>query len=154
MDSAKLERLINNLGSSHENLVAGGVLSNEPLEDLYGSDSTLEVDLEPGVELSFWADTKRLEAMQITLKDDDGLPVYKGSLPPPYAGATTKFNVRSIFGNPLRSVGPEDLPESIAIKGWDSFQLPSSLHPAALVDFQYNADQQVAQIVFALIDRN
>ncbi|WP_324729590.1 DUF6392 family protein [Pseudomonas chlororaphis] len=156
MDSATLERWISNLGKSHDAMVAQGVISNQPLQDLYDSGDSLEIEPEPGIELSFWAETKRFEAIQITLRADpeSGMAIYAGTLPAPYSAAVTQLEVRNAFGTPVRTVGPIAPPGMKKIGGWDSFQLPSSLHPEALVDFQYSEDLQVDRVVFALIDRS
>jgi len=157
MDSGTLESWIKNLGGSHDHLVAQGIISNQPLHDLYGGGESLEIEPESGVELSFWAESLRFEAIQITLRGElnGEMPVYAGELPVPYAIAKTKHQVRAIFGEPLLTHEPMDIPNSVETTGGgDSYQLPPTLHDAALVDFQYSADLQVDRLVFALIDRN
>lgn len=158
MDSGTLESWIKNLGGSYDHLVAKGIISNQPLHDLYEGGESLELEPEPGVELSFWAKTKRFEAIQITLRDgalSGGMPVYVGDLPVPYGSAKTQHLVRAIFGEPMHSHSALEIPGSIeTIGGWDSYLMPPTLHGAALVDFQYAEDLHVDRIVFSVMDRN
>ncbi|WP_426103003.1 DUF6392 family protein [Pseudomonas sp. PSPC3-3] len=158
MDSGTLESWIKNLGGSHDHLVAQGIISNQPLYDLYGGGESLEIEPVPGVELSFWAATKRFEAIQITLRDgvlSGGMPIYTGGLPVPYDIAKTQYQVRAIFGEPLRTQGAVEIPDSIeTMGGWDSYQVPPTLHNAAFIDFQYAEDLHVDRVVFSLMDRN
>lgn len=158
MDVGTLESWIKNLGGSHDHLVTQGIISSQPLHDLYGDGESLELEPESGVELSFWAETMRFEAIQITLRDGvlgGGTPVYAGELPAPYSVAKTQMQVRAIFGPPLRTTNSVEIPGSIeTMGGWDSYQLPHTLHDTALVDFQYSESLHVDRIVFSLIDRN
>lgn len=154
MNSATLERLISNLGCTYGQLVADGIIPVLPLEDLYDSETTLEALPEDGMELCFWAEDQRLEAVQLTLEGDEGEDRYTGELPTAYRGIFTKLQVRSSFGKPLRSVGPMELPGYGLSGGWDCYQIPNDLHSAAQVDFQYQPNQMIKHLVFALIDRN
>lgn len=154
MDSATLERLISNLGRTYEHLVADGIIPMLPLEDLYDSETTLEALPVPGLELCFWADGHRFEAMQLTLEGSDGEERYTGELPRVYQGISTKLQVRSSLGKPIRSVNPVDLPGYGPSGGWDCYQVPGDMHPAAQVDFQYEPNHKIKHLVFALIDRN
>lgn len=156
MDSETVESWIRNLGGSYDHLIARGVISNQPLHDLYGGNESLELEPVPGVEFSFWAATKRFEAIQITLVGhlNDELPLFTGELPAAFK-ASTQLQVRQIFGKPLRTHGPFEIPNSLQVMGgWDTYQLPHTLHKAALVDFQYTEDLRVDRLVFSLIDRN
>lgn len=154
MDSATFQRLINNLGRFQPHLIAEGVIQSNRLESLYDNETTLESLPEPGLELSFWSEDLRFEAIQITINSSfSSLPVYMGELPLPYSNVKTKLQVRSTFGKPLRSTGPIQLPGE-TVGGWDTYQVGVDLHPEALVDFQYSPDQQVEFLVFSLIDRN
>lgn len=154
MDSATLERLITCLGRTYEHLVADGIIPELPLEDLYESESTLEALPGEGVELCFWAEDHRFEAVQLTLEGEPGEEVYSGELPSAFQGISTKLQVRSVFGKPIRSVNPIDIPEYGPSGGWDCYQVSSYLHPAAQVDFQYQTDHKIKNLIFALIDRN
>lgn len=157
MDSGTVESWIKNLGGSYDHLVHQGVIANQPLQDLYGGGESLELEPVHGVELSFWADTMRFEAIQIDLGGllNGNGPVYTGVLPPPYNIATSQQQVRAIFGSPLRTHGAMDIPDSIlTMGGWDTYQVQPTLHEAVLVDFQYSADLRVDRLVFSLLDRN
>lgn len=157
MNSAALERCIHNLGASYDLLVTIGVIPNLPLQNLYDGNESLVVDAEDGLELLFHIETKRLEEIVITLgmglgKDQ---PVYLGEMPKRYSSMTTQANVHAILGQPLESRGRLDIPaHRITMGGWDTYQVPASLHEAVFVDFQYNEDLSIDRITFALIARN
>lgn len=38
--------------------------------------------------------------------------------------------------------------------GWDTYQLDSKMHPAALLEFQYIEGMAVSKIVISLMDKN
>ena len=157
MDSGPVQSWIKNLGGSYDHLVDQGVIANQPLQDLYGGGESLEIEPVPGIELSFWAETKRFEAIQIDLGGllNGDMPVYTGGLPAPYDNATNRHQVRAIFGTPLRTHDAMDIPNTIqTMGGWDTYQVQPTLHEAVLVDFQYSADLRVDRLVFSLIDRN
>lgn len=157
MDSATLDRCIQSLGSSYEQLVAMKVIPDLPLQNVYEGGDSLVVEPEAGIELIFWPATQRLEEIQITLGKNFGVeaPVYAGELPAPYFLATTRALVRATFGTPLRSEGRFELPGTqITLGGCDTYQAPATFHDAAFVDFQYDEALRVDRIAFALIDRN
>jgi hypothetical protein len=157
MDSATLERCIHNLGSSYDLLVAIGVIPSRPLQNVYEGNESLVVDVEDGLELLFQAETKRLEEIVITLGAGLGedQPVYSGEMPKRYSSLTTQANVLAILGPPLESRGRVEFPGTqITMGGWDTYQVPASLHEAVFVDFQYNEDLCIDRITFALIARN
>ncbi|MHC8346634.1 DUF6392 family protein [Pseudomonas sp. RT6P73] len=155
MTAINLERWIKSLGDSYDFLVAQGTIADGPLQALYANSGTLEIEPTPGIELIFGAETKRFNAIQIILQGDieNGVEAYSGPLPAPYSAAKNQLLVRALLGPPLRSVGSFDVPNSVkTIGGWDSYRLPSTLHPGAVADFQYAEDFRVDRIVFALID--
>lgn len=157
MDSATLERCIHNLGSSYDLLVAIGVIPNLPLQNLYEDNNSLVIEPEAGLELIFCPETKRLEEIQIALGKNMGedQPVYSGEMPERYSSMTTQASVHSIFGSPLTSRGRLELPGTqITMGGWDTYQVPASLHEAVFVDFQYSENLRVDRITFALIAKN
>lgn len=157
MDSTDLERCLQNLGASYDQLVTKQIIPDLPLQTLYENSHSLEIEPERGLELSFWPETKRLEMIQITISNMTGedSPVYSGSLPEPYTGATTQANVRAIFGQPLQFHKILKLPNvTFTLGDLDSYQIATSLHEGAFVDFQYTEDLRVHRIIFSLIGRN
>ncbi|MFJ7315447.1 DUF6392 family protein [Pseudomonas sp. NPDC098747] len=157
MKSTNLELLITKLGASHSNLISDGIVSNKPLERLYQDSDSLELEPEPGLELIFYSDTERFEAIQITLGNNMGekLEIYKGELPEGYAIATNQSLVRAIFGTPFQTKGPMEIPGTdITIGAIDSYVLNPDLNGTAFVYFQYAPDLRVDRIEFSVFDRN
>lgn len=154
MITDNMERLIKNLGCSYDALVANKLLADAPLQDLYEDGDTLEVLPTPGVELVFWPDTLRFEAIYVTICDSaDAEQVYKGQLPAPFNSMKTKQNVHDTLGNPIYSKTLREL-LGTGLSGWDTYQLSPNLHPAALADVQYKSDALISTIIFSVIDKN
>ena len=155
MNSEQVERLIKNLGCSYDALIANGVIDNLPLQDLYEDGESLEVEPAPGIELIFWPETLRFEGIYVTLKTDQSLEerAFCGDLPGNFGSVFNQLQVHESFGEPIISKGILEL-QGTGLGGWDTYQLESNLHPAALVDFQYSANYRLSRIFFSLIDRN
>lgn len=155
MNSEKMERLIKNLGCSYDALIANKVIDDLPLQDLYGDGESLEIEPAPGIELVFWPETLRFEGIYITFKTAQGPESsgYEGGLPAKFGAVETQSQVRKEFGDPITSKGAMEL-QGTGLSGWDTYQLESYLHPAALVDFQYGSNLRLSRIFFSLIDRN
>lgn len=155
MNPENMERLIKNLGSSYDALIANKIIDNLPLQDLYEDGETLEIEPVPGVELVFWPETLRFEIIYITLKDshNSAIQVYRGELPDPFKQVRDQKQVRKIFGQPISSKGHMQL-YGTGLSGWDTYQLEPNWHPAAFVEFQYSGNMQVCKIFFSLIDKN
>lgn len=154
MDAKTIERWIKSLGRSYDALVADGVIPNQPLQELYEGRDRLHIEPEPGLALSFWAGTKRLETLFITLvKTTPSTIEYKGELPKPFISAMTKSGVHSNFGEPMESKGPVKMPQPMGMTGgWDSYRLDPVTHPNIKLIFKYTATMQVKTLVFTLID--
>lgn len=155
MNPENMERLIKNLGSSYDALIANKIIDNLPLQDLYEDGETLEIEPVPGVELIFWPETLRFEIIYITLKEshNSAIQVYTGELPDPFKQVRDQKQVRNIFGQPISSKGHMQL-YGTGLSGWDTYQLEPNWHPAAFVEFQYSSNMQICKIFFSLIDKN
>lgn len=155
MNSVNMERLIKNLGCSYDALIANKVIDNLPLQDLYEDGESLEIEPVPGIELIFWPETLRFEVIYITLKDDQNsnVPLFTGQLPEPFVSLFDQTQVHKALGKPMFSKGAMEL-QGTDLSGWDTYQLESQWHPAALVEFQYVSHMQTSRILFSLIDRN
>ena len=155
MDSNNMERLIRNLGCSYEALIDNELIVGLPLQSLYDDDNSLEIEPAPGVELVFWAETLRFEVIHITITDDQqhGLSIFEGSLPEPYSAIADQASARKILGEPIVSKTAMEL-QGTGLSGWDTYQLDTKLHPAALIDLQYTNRLCVVKIQFSLIDKN
>ena len=68
MSVEKIESWIKKLGFNYDELISQGVVFDNVLEALYPDADLLDMDLETGVSLSFWAETKKLETLFVTLK--------------------------------------------------------------------------------------
>lgn len=155
MNSVNMERLIKNLGCSYDALIANKVIDNLPLQDLYEDGESLEIEPVPGIELIFWPETLRFEVIYITLKDDQNsnVPLYTGQLPEPFGSLSDQSQVHKALGEPMFSKGAMEL-QGTDLSGWDTYQLESQWHPAALVEFQYVNQMKTSKVLFSLIDRN
>lgn len=155
MNPNNIERLIRNLGCSYDALVDNKVIDNHPLQNLYEDGESLEVVPAPGVELIFWPDTLRFEAIHITLRDDQGhgVTLFGGDLPDLYDNMVDQTTVHQRLGKPIFGKGLLEL-QGTGLGGWDTYQINSELHPAALIEFQYSNSLKVNKIMFSLIDRN
>ena len=109
----------------------------------------------PGIELWFWAETRRLERIVITLSAlVDGDPVYTGELPNPFTHKMDQAGIRTLLGEPYQSKGPAKLPPPIGVTGgWDAYRLAQVFHPNAEVVVQFLADKSAGGLAFCLIDK-
>ncbi|WP_241779046.1 DUF6392 family protein [Pseudomonas corrugata] len=150
-----MERLIKNLGCSYDALIANQVIDDLPLQDLYEDGESLEIEPVPGIELIFWPETLRFEVIYVTLQDDqyDNVPLFTGVLPAPFGLMSDQSQVHEALGEPMFSKSAMEL-QGTDLCGWDTYQLHSHWHPAALVEFQYVKDMQIGKMLFSLIDRN
>lgn len=155
MKSRKISELIANIGLTFEALVAQGILDVQPPVELYPGCDLQDVEIENGLELTFSAETKKLECLFITLIKTMPLTVkYEGDLPMPYKSAMTQVDVHAIFGAPIETRGPIKMPLPMGqTGGWESYHLNQNIYPGKKVVFQYTADMQVKTLVFTLIDK-
>ena len=125
MNVFEFEVLIERIGTSHEVLVGQGVLPDQTLTEMYEGRDRLELELEPGIELEFWRETRRLETLFVTLiRTTPSTKEYKGELPALYMAQMTQSDVHAMFGKPMASKGPIKMPVPIGMTGgWDSYPL-------------------------------
>ncbi|WP_064119914.1 DUF6392 family protein [Pseudomonas fluorescens] len=156
MKSLRISQLIASVGLTFESLVARGVLDEQPLVELYPGCDLQDLEIENGVELTFLAETKKLESLFITLIKTMPLTVrYKGDLPTPFELAMTQTDAHAIFGVPIESRGPIKMPMPMGqTGGWESYLLDQKSYPGVKVVFQYTADMKVKTLVFTLIDKS
>ncbi|WP_412071834.1 hypothetical protein [Pseudomonas fluorescens] len=62
MNAASISNWISKLGENYEDLIGQGLIPGKKLQELYPGRDLLHIDLEAGLNLSFWAETKQLEA--------------------------------------------------------------------------------------------
>ncbi|HBO3041448.1 TPA: hypothetical protein L4Q92_000182 [Pseudomonas aeruginosa] len=155
MDAATIERWILSLGRPYDTLVAEGIIPNLPLQELYKGRDWLDIEPGDGLELSFWAETKRLEAVYITLlKTTPSTVPYQGELPKPFTPMMSQAEVRANFGEPMASKGPVKMPQPMGMTGgWDAYRLDPATHRNMKLVLQYTADLRVDTLVFTLIDK-
>jgi hypothetical protein len=151
-----IERWIRNLGKSHSSLVNSGVIPAVPLTRLYEDSQSLEVTPCPGIELSFWFETQRFEALYILRISQDPIkaPPYSGSLPAPFDTLKNQSDVRSVLGEPYRSNGPMswDNP-TFKIGGWDFYELDESVNSNCQIEFQYDESLVISLLSFSVTDK-
>lgn len=154
MGSATIERWIKNLGGSYDSLVAKGVIPALPLQELYEDSDSLEIEPVPGIELSFWPETKKLELIRVTLENvPGGIPPFTGELPMPFSQAKTRKLVRQLFGVPAIVKSGREL-SGTGLGGWETYQLSEDFHESALLDFFFDDALNVATITFSLMDKH
>ncbi|MHC8286102.1 DUF6392 family protein [Pseudomonas sp. XS1P51] len=155
MSAVTIERWIKALGATHDELIAQGIAFNQSPKALYPDCDLLDMAPEIGLSLTFWAETKRLETLFVTLKKSTPSTVeYKGELPTPYKLAMTQSDVHALFGEPMESKGPIKMPQPMGqTGGWESYPLDPVAHPGKKVVFQYTAEMEVKTLVFTLIDK-
>ena len=65
MNAATIDGLVKSLGKTYDDLVMDGLIPNQPLQALYEGRDRLHMELVPSLSLSFWAETRRFEALFI-----------------------------------------------------------------------------------------
>lgn len=155
MDAITINRLVRGLGRTYEELRDQGVIPNLPMKPSFDGEDNEDLILapEPGVELWFWAATRRLERVLFTLtKVVEGELVYSGELPTPFTRAMNQASVRAMLGEPDESKGPVKIPLPGGVGGWDAYYLGNATHPNAKVVAQYSGDLSVNALAFNLRD--
>nr|WP_314876622.1 DUF6392 family protein [uncultured Pseudomonas sp.] len=157
MDALTINRLIKGLGQTYETLLADDLVSGVPPVQLLTGGNNEDLIQKPalGIELWFWAETRRLERITVTLTavvDSD--QVYTGELPNPFTLSMRQADIRAVLGEPYQSKGPAKLPPPIGVTGgWDAYRFGQDTHTNAEVVVQYLSDHSVAGLAFCLIDR-
>ncbi|WP_248742871.1 MULTISPECIES: DUF6392 family protein [unclassified Pseudomonas] len=156
MNIMQVNKLMLGLGENYEQLLAKDFFTEScKLDALYPGCDLLDVELEAGVSLTFFEETKRFEALFITLKKTTPSTIaYQGELPVPYKLSMDQGCVHALFGRAVESRGPIKMPEPMGqTGGWESYPLDQKTYPGLKVVFQYTADMQVKTLVFTLIDK-
>lgn len=155
MDATAINRLVRGLGRTYEELLADGVIPNTALKPSFESDENEDLiqSPEPGIELWFGADTRRLERILFTLtKVVEGETAYTGELPAPFTHQMDRASVRAMLGEPYESKGAVKIPLPGGVGGWDAYRLGKATHPRARVIAQYSGDMSVNTLAFNLLD--
>ncbi|VEF09730.1 pyocin immunity family protein [Pseudomonas fluorescens] len=156
MNMLEIHKWIVVLGKTYDVLLDKGFfVASHKLDALYPDCDLLDVELEAGLSLAFWAETKKLETLFVTLKKTTpSTTVYQGELSAPYKKNMDQRDVHALFGKATESRGPIKMPEPMGqTGGWESYPLDQKLYPGVKVVFQYTADMQVDTLVFTLIDK-
>ncbi|WP_347168910.1 DUF6392 family protein [Pseudomonas salmasensis] len=155
MGVVTIERWIKHLGWLYEDLISHEIIPDLPLTELYNGRDWLSLKKPgDGLELSFWAETRRFERLFITLRSTvEGTTEYKGELPKPFALLASRSEVRAAFGMPMESQGLTKLPLDNVLGGFDTYSLDQINFPNLKVSFQYASTMQIKTLVFSLINR-
>ena len=157
-DAQAIELWIKNLGKSHSCLVQEKVIPALPLRRLYEDSQSLEIEPCPGIELSFWFETQRFEAIYISLisQDPDVIPAYAGALPSPFDRLKSQGDVHALLGLPFKSregMTWNDEGRTFIIGGWDFYELGKSINPNCQIEFQYDEHFNIYLLSFAVFDK-
>ncbi|MCE4056091.1 DUF6392 family protein [Pseudomonas sp. Au-Pse12] len=154
MDAATISRLVQGMGLTYEELVAQGESIERPTGKLYDEFEWLTVFVKPGLVLDFCEDSLVLEKVIIdVLPLEEGRRFYTGELPAPFSRTMTRAEIRALLGTPLQS--EERRPSADGqrmLNAWESYRLPTSLHPKARVGFSYSADMRIKNLTFTLLE--
>jgi hypothetical protein len=151
MDHNTLNKIIRNLGYTHDSLLQNGIIPASTPSKLYDEGDTLEVELEQGFELVF-SESLRFETIFIVLDINNSSRFnHQENLPTPLSLLKSKFEVTNILGKPIHSASKIDLLNS-DLFGWDTYQLPEHLHPSSFLDVQYDAQMNVKYLLITLMD--
>lgn len=153
MDQNTLNKIIRNLGYTHDSLLQNEIIPDCKPSKLYNDSETLEVELEQGFELVF-SERLRFEVIYIVLDlKSAGRFKHQLNLPTPLSFLTSKSEVARNLGEPIHSATELDLLDS-DLFGWDTYQLPEHLHPSSFLDVQYDAQMNVKYLLITLMDRD
>lgn len=150
MNVDEFEKTIDFLGKSHPDLLTHGVISDEPLLEIFPGADTIFLEPEDGVELTFSSEGEVFIKLFIILKTvTPSMIEYKGDLP---GNLTRKMNqafVRELFGEPKTSHGPVRLPQPTGwTGGWDTYDYDKQRFPGVELIFKYTAEMDVNTLVF------
>lgn len=155
MNNNYFANLISNMGSFHSALIDKGLIPDTELVHLYEDEDTLELEIAPGVELVFYAETKRFEMMTLSFKRAfNNVEIsFKEILPKPLDRVENQTDVYKELGTPMFTKSELELFPT-ELYGWDVYQLDSSLHPEAILDIQYNKEMEISNIQISLMDKS
>ncbi len=148
----QLELLINNMGKSYRDLVKLELVEKHTLrESQYEDSDSLEIETIPGLELVFDPIAQRLESIYIRLRNhtNQNLPTYLNPLPIPLNLFQQRKDSYKYVGIPLSMTEAD---KTMGLPASDQFQLNTDLHPAALMNLQYDDDEKLNLIAISLFD--
>lgn len=152
MNAQQLESYLRNLGVSHDELVAKGIVSSGKFIEVYPGAWTVYLEPVPGLTLSFWAEDKKFESLIFSLAETSTSKiVYQEKLPEPYARCVTRENALEILGEPVESKGPFKMPQPMGeVGGWDKFSLVGRQYPGLVIIVKYDVAMKVVGLAFAV----
>lgn len=150
MKTEEIEKIIRFLGSSHLDLLAGGVIPDEPLLQIFPESEDVYFEPEEGVEMTFSSEENVFIKLFILLKETTPSTLeYEGELPGKLQKHMDQNWVREVFGVPKETHGPVRLPQPTGwTGGWDTYDYDSSLFPEITLVFKYSAEMKVVTLVF------
>lgn len=154
MDAKTIEYWMKSLGRHYEALVAEGAIPDTPLSELYTGRDLLTLKPGNGLELIFWAQTMRLETLNIVLLTTmEGMTSYEGELPTPFLPVMDRSSVRAAFGPPMASKGFTRLPLNTSIGGCDAYLPGPGTALNTKLILTYADTLQVKTLTFTLVDK-
>ncbi|SEN55745.1 hypothetical protein SAMN04487857_12219 [Pseudomonas sp. ok272] len=152
MNAETIERWVENLGRRYGELVAEGIIPDQPLVKPFQDSNWPTLHPGAGLELVFREDSKRLERVMIILIPTADQPVYIGQLPAPFTLNMNQSAVRQVLGAPETSKRSGKLPGGLGMRGGsDTYYLDQQVNPNVKVTLAYLEDRVVNNISFALI---
>ncbi|HBO4788422.1 TPA: DUF6392 family protein [Pseudomonas aeruginosa] len=149
MNPESIKELVGALGQSYSELVERKLIPAGPLVKQYEESDWLTLDVDVGIDLEFWAETRASEKLHIVLiRTMDDIPAYQGELPSPFSRSMDKAVVRSFLGVPDSTKEPFKMPVVGMVGGWDSYTHPE--RSDIRIFFRYTPDLKVSTLSFAL----
>ncbi|NIF30124.1 hypothetical protein F3J44_27675 [Pantoea sp. Tr-811] len=152
MTPEKLSAYLTGLGKPHDELVRQGGLPPGEFIEVYPGALSIYREIMPGLELRFWAEDQRFEALTISLAEKaTSSSVYSHELPEPYAKCLSRAMTLSVFGEPIQSQSPYEKPASLGKSGgWDEFDIAGGEYEKLCVIFEYDVLMNVIRLCFSV----
>lgn len=149
MNPESIKELVGALGQSYSELIERKLIPSDPLVKQYEESDWLTLDVDVGIDLEFWAESKVAEKIHIVLiKTMENISSYQGELPPPFSRNMDRAGVRSVLGTPEETREPFKMPVIGLVGGWDFYAYPE--RPEIRVFFSYTAEMKVDTLSFIL----
>lgn len=150
MKAEEIEKIIRFLGHSRIDLLAGGVIPDEPLLQIFPGSENLYFEPEDGVEMTFSPEGEVFMKLFFMLKETTPSTLeYEGLLPGKLRKDMSQDWVRETFGAPKENHGPVRLPHPIGwTGGWDIYDFNGSQFPEVELVFKYTSEMKVETLVF------
>lgn len=150
MKADEIENVIRFLGHSHVDLLAGGVIPDEPLLQIFPGSESVYFEPEEGIEMTFSPEESLFIKLFILLRETTPSTLeYEGELPGKLQKDMSQDWVGEVFGVPEETHGPVRLPQPTGwTGGWDIYDYDSSLFPGTVLVFKYSAEMKVETLVF------